>query len=214
MVTSSYNEPLITAEWAVEVFKSARCAGLKTAFVSNGNLTAEVMDFLKPWVDCYKVDLKSMQDKNYRRLGGRLQIVLDGIRRLVEEGFWVEVVTLVVPGFNDSEGELAEAASFLRSVSADIPWHVTAFHPDYRMRNRSWTSASTLLRAVEIGRGAGLNFVYAGNLAGRVERLEDTICPACGSTLVERRGFRVLRNSVGAKGHCPGCGVEVPGVWN
>jgi pyruvate formate lyase activating enzyme len=130
-----------------------------------------------------------------------------------EMGFWVELVTLVVPGFNDSDGELREAAQFIRSVSPDIPWHVTAFHPDYRMEDREATSVRSLLRAAEIGATEGLHFVYAGNLPGVVRSWENTYCPGCRGTLVERLGFRVLRNRVGADGRCPDCRLSVPGVW-
>jgi pyruvate formate lyase activating enzyme len=214
MITSSYNEPLITAEWAVEVFSEAKKAGLRTSFVSNGNATDEALDYLRPWLDCYKVDLKSMREKNYRQLGGRLSVVLATIRRLHEIGLWVEIVTLVVPGFNDSGEELGEAASFIASVSTDIPWHVTAFHPDYRMQDRAWTGADSLMRAVEKGIAAGLNFVYAGNLPGMVGDRESTFCPRCGLLLVQRRGYQIVRNELSGGAACPGCGHVIPGIWN
>lgn len=213
MVGSSYNEPLITAEWAVDVFKIAKRNGLKTAFISNGNATQEVLEYLRPWIDCYKVDLKSMQDQNYRRLGGRLSIVLETIRWLYQMGVWVEIVTLVVPNFNDSPAELKEAAEFIASVSRDIPWHVTAFHQDYKMTDRPNTAAAGLIEAAEIGREAGLNFVYAGNLPGHVQGYENTCCPSCRSLLVERAGFHLFQNRVTA-GLCPDCGCRIPGIWN
>ncbi len=214
VVTSSYNEPLITAEWAVEVFRKAKEHGLRTAFVSNGNATEEALTYLRPWLDCYKVDLKSMRDKNYRQLGGRLSVVLDTIRRLHQLGIWVELVTLVVPGFNDSEGELKEAASFIASVSCDIPWHVTAFHPEYRMTDRSRTEVGQLLKAVEAGREAGLNYVYAGNLPGAVGELENTVCPQCAAVLVARRGYRIREDRLTGRGACPKCSKRIPGIWN
>src|SRR5687768_1392318 len=155
MVGSSYNEPLITAEWAVEVFKKARPEGFKTAFISNGNATPQVLDYLRPWTDCYKIDLKSMNDKNYRQLGGVVDNILDTVQMVNERGFWEEIVTLVIPGFNDSEDELRRAADFIASVSPDIPWHVTAFHQDYRMTENSNTTAEQLIRACEIGGEAG-----------------------------------------------------------
>jgi pyruvate formate lyase activating enzyme len=173
-----------------------------------------VLSYLRPWVDCYKVDLKSMSPQNYRKLGGKLDHVLDTIRWLVELGFWVEVVTLVVPGFNDSDDELREAARFLAGVSPDIPWHVTAFHKDYKMTDPENTSAATLLRAAAIGREEGLRFVYAGNLPGFVDHWEDTRCPTCDATLIERYGFRIERNVLGPDGRCPACGTTVPGVWD
>lgn len=152
IVTSTYNEPLITSEWAVDIFKQARRAGLKTSYVSNGNGTPEVLEYIKPWVDLYKVDLKSFQDRNYRKLGGVLTNVLDTIERLHAMGFWLEIVTLVIPGFNDSNEELRDMAQFLAKVSPDIPWHVTAFHQDYKMTAPDNTSAATLLRAAELGK--------------------------------------------------------------
>jgi pyruvate formate lyase activating enzyme len=213
IVTSTYNEPLITAEWAVEVFRLAKSEGLACSFVSNGNATEEVLEYLRPWVSLYKVDLKGFRDRPYRDLGGTLERVTWTIRALHEKGFWVEVVTLVVPGVNDSTEELRDVARFLVSVSPDIPWHVTAFHPDYRMGDRGPTPARTLLRAAETGAAEGLRFVYAGNLPGAVDGWEDTRCPGCGEVLVERTGFRVRRNRLGAQGRCPACGRAVPGVW-
>jgi len=123
------------------------------------------------------------------------------------------VVTLVVPGFNDSDDELRDIARFLASVSADIPWHVTAFHRDYRMTDPADTGVATLLRAAEIGRREGLRYVYAGNLPGEVGRWEDTRCPGCDELLIERRGFRVIRNRL-RSGACPGCRRRIPGVWS
>ena len=213
VVASSYNEPLISSEWAVEVFRHARSAGLKTAYISNGYATPEVLHYLSPWLDGYKIDLKSMQERRYREMGGVLQHVLDSIRLAHELGLWVEVVTLVIPGFNDSVEELWDTGRFLSSISPDIPWHVTAYHPDYRMEDAPPTPASTLQRAAEIGQEAGLRYVYAGNLPGKVGSLEDTLCPHCGKLLIRRRGFRVFENEITSTGTCPGCGHKIPGVW-
>jgi pyruvate formate lyase activating enzyme len=212
-VTSTYNEPLITSEWAVEIFKLARQHGLRTSFVSNGHATDEVLDYLKPWVDFYKVDLKSFDDRSYRQLGGKLESVLRTIEGLVSRKIWVEVVTLVVPGFNDSEEELRNIAKFLAGVSVDIPWHVTAFHPDYRMEDRGPTSAQRLLRACEIGVEAGLRYVYSGNLPGMTGEWENTRCPLCRETVIERRGFNVLANRLTATGCCPKCATAIAGRW-
>jgi pyruvate formate lyase activating enzyme len=213
IITSTYNEPLITSEWAVAVFKEARAAGLVCSYVSNGNGTPEVLDYIQPWVSLYKVDLKSFRDRHYRELGGTLERVLWTIRALHERGFWLEIVTLLIPGFNDSDEEITDIARFLVSVSPDIPWHVTAFHQDYKMTDAANTSVATLLRAAEIGAREGLRFVYAGNLPGRVGRWENTWCPGCGELLIERQGFRVLSNRV-ADGHCPKCARAIPGFWN
>jgi pyruvate formate lyase activating enzyme len=212
-VVSTYNEPLITSEWAVEVFREAKRRGLYTGYVSNGNGTPQVLDYIRPWIDFYKVDLKSMDDKHYRQLGGVLANVLDTIRGIHERGIWLEVLTLTIPGFNDSEEELRRAAAFVASVSPDIPWHVTAFHPDYKMNDRGSTPAQTLIRAAEIGTEEGLRYVYAGNLPGHVGEWENTRCPQCHATLIERYGFRVLKNRLQG-GSCPDCGAAVPGRWD
>ena len=213
IVTSTYNEPLITSEWAVEVFKLAKAEGLVCSYVSNGNGTEEVLEYLRPWVSLYKVDLKGFRDRSYRDLGGTLESVLFTIRALHEKGFWVEVVTLVVPGVNDSLEELRDIARFLVSVSPDIPWHVTAFHPDYKMDDRPATSVQALLRAAETGAAEGLHFVYAGNLPGAVRSWENTYCSGCRGLLVERLGYRILSNRIGAGGRCPDCRQVIPGVW-
>jgi pyruvate formate lyase activating enzyme len=212
-VTSSYNEPLITSEWAVEVFRLAKEKGLKTLYVSNGNATREVLEYLRPWLDGYKIDLKTMSEKNYRRLGGKLSNVLEGIRMVAEMGFWVEVVTLVVPGFNDSDDELWETADFLASVSRDIPWHVTAYHKDYRMTDPANTPPETLMRAARVGKEAGLRYIYAGNLPGMVRSLENTYCPKCNELLVERVGYHIGECRVQSGGRCSACSTAIPGIW-
>lgn len=214
MVVSSYNEPLITAEWAVAVFARAKPAGLLCGFVSNGHATPEALDFIAPWLAACKVDLKCFSEAGYRSLGGSLGVVTETIRGLHRRGVWVEIVTLLVPGFNDDDHELTALAEFIASVSRDVPWHVTAFHPDYRLTDPRPTQASDLLRAVEFGAEAGLRFVYAGNLPGRVVPWEDTRCPRCGDTLIRRRGFRIEANHLGPKGCCPRCDCAVPGIWN
>jgi pyruvate formate lyase activating enzyme len=213
VLASTYNEPLITSEWAVEVFGEGRKAGLLGAYISNGNGTEEVLTYIRPWVDLYKVDLKSFRDASYRALGGQLKIVLETIGRLKGMGFWVEIVTLVIPGFNDSDAELRDIAKFLVSVSREIPWHVTAFHKDYKMTGPDGTSAETLRRAAAIGKEAGLQFVYAGNLPGRVDDWENTRCPGCNALLVERAGYRILKNRL-VKGSCPECARPIPGIWS
>lgn len=212
ILTSTYNEPLITSEWSAEIFDLAKREGFLTSYVSNGNGTPEVLDYLRPRLDLFKVDLKSFSEKAYRTLGGRLSVILDTIRMLHERKFWVEVVTLVIPEFNDSEEELTGMADFLASVSADIPWHVTAFHGDYQMQNFKNTNSGILLRAAEIGKRSGLRFVYAGNLTGQVRELENTYCPDCRELLVERFGFSIRANRI-KNGACPKCGTGIPGIW-
>lgn len=213
LVVSSYNEPLITAEWAVAVFQEAKAAGLSCAFVSNGNATPEALDFLRPWIVAYKIDLKSFDDQRYRTLGGTLEHVLNGIRLVHERGLWLEVVTLVVPGFNDSETELRGIARFLSSVSRDIPWHVTAFHKDYKMTDPPNTKAAQLIRAAEIGVEEGLRFVYVGNVPGKAGDWENTRCPNCRATLIERFGYLVRAYNITAQGKCSACDTSIPGIW-
>jgi pyruvate formate lyase activating enzyme len=212
-VTSSYNEPLITSEWAVAIFKEAGAAGLPCNYVSNGNATREVLEYIRPYVGAYKIDLKTMNDKNYRKLGAVLDHVLDGVRMVHAMGFWLEIVTLVIPGFNDSEAELRDAARFLKSLSPDIPWHVTAFHRDYHMQDPDNTGARTLIRAAEIGLDEGLHYVYAGNLPGQVGPYEHTYCPNCREALIKRYGYVVLDYQLTPEGTCPHCQTKIAGLW-
>jgi pyruvate formate lyase activating enzyme len=213
LIVSSYNEPLITAEWAVAIFQQAAQAGVACAFVSNGNGTPEVLDYLRPWLTAYKVDLKGFNDRRYRTLGCALDSVTSTIRMLHDRGIWLEVVTLVIPGFNDSDAELREAARFLVSVSRDIPWHVTGFHTDYRMTDPEDTQSQDLIRAAEIGAEAGLRYVYAGNRPGQVGSWENTRCTSCSEPLIERFGFLVQSYRLTPEGACPRCGGTVPGIW-
>jgi pyruvate formate lyase activating enzyme len=214
IVVSTYNEPLITVEWAVAIFKEAREQGLVTGFVSNGNGTTRVLEYLRPHIDLYKVDLKSFADHHYRELGGRLQPILETIHWLHRAGVWVEIVTLLVPGFNDSEAELRGLTEFLAGVSPDIPWHVTAFHQDYKMLDPANTTASMLVRAAQIGREAGLRFVYAGNIPGRVGHLEHTHCPTCGERVISRYGYVIEEYRLSEQGACPACATAIPGRWS
>lgn len=212
VVVSTYNEPLITADWAMQVFEKASESGLACGFVSNGNATPEVLDYLNPLVSLYKVDLKCFDDRQYRKLGGVLNNVLRTIDDLKDRGFWIEIVTLVIPGFNDSDEELQKIAQFIVRVSEDIPWHVTAFHPDYKMDDIGRTPTETLLRAYEHGKEAGLRFVYPGNIPGAFDGLENTYCPACDALAIQRHGFYVERNSM-MEGRCSSCDYAIPGVW-
>ena len=214
VVASSYNEPLITSEWAVDVFKEARARGLRCAYISNGNGTPQVLDFIRPHVDAYKVDLKTFNPKHYRQLGGVMENVVDTIRMLKQRGFWVEIVTLVVPGFSDDLDEARRMAEFLASVDPLMPWHMTAFHPDYKMTDgyRS-TTVEDLMRIVDIGKQAGLKYLYPGNLPGQVGDWENTRCHHCDATVITRYGFLVMNSRVGLDGLCPDCRKPLPGIW-
>ena len=214
VAVSTYNEPLITVEWAVAVFRAAKAAGLRTGFVSNGNGTPQVLEYLHPWIDFYKVDLKSFDDRHYRELGGRLQPILDTIDSLRRMGIWLEIVTLLIPGFNDSEKELRQLTEFVAGVSPDIPWHVTAFHRDYKMTSPDDTRPEDLLRAAAIGREAGLRYVYCGNLPGQVGNQEDTRCHGCGEMLIRRSGYWIEEYRLTPEGCCPACQTSIPGRWS
>jgi pyruvate formate lyase activating enzyme len=214
ILVSTYNEPLITSEWAVAVFREARKAGLQTAFVSNGNGTPKVLDYLHPWIDLYKVDLKSFDDRHYRELGGRIEPILDTIRALHKMGIWLEIVTLLIPGFNDSDDELRKLTAFVANVSPDIPWHVTAFHQDYKMTSPADTRSDDLLRAAAIGRDVGLRYIYCGNLPGQVGGYENTHCHHCGELLIRRHGYWIEKYKLTAEGACPACHTTIPGRWS
>jgi pyruvate formate lyase activating enzyme len=216
ILVSTYNEPLITSEWAVAVFKEAKAAGLITGFVSNGNGTPQVLEYLCPWLDLYKVDLKSFDDRHYHELGGRIGPILESIRRIHAMDLWLEIVTLLIPGFNDSDDELRRLTEFLAGISPDIPWHITAFHGDYKMQNdvARDTTPDDLLRAVEIGSRAGLRYIYAGNLPGMVGEWEDTRCPQCHATLIERYGYFIQDYRLTPDGCCPECATAIPGRWS
>jgi pyruvate formate lyase activating enzyme len=205
VLVSTYNEPLITSEWAVAIFKQAKSAGLITGFVSNGNATPQVLEYIRPWLDLYKVDLKSFDDRHYHELGGRIAPILDSIRRIHQMGLWLEIVTLLIPGFNDSPDELRRLTEFLAAISPDIPWHITAFHGDYKMQGEDQrdTNVEDLLQAAEIGQAAGLRYIYAGNLPGRVGPWEDTRCPQCHETLIRRHGYLIKDYRLTPEGRCP-----------
>jgi pyruvate formate lyase activating enzyme len=185
---------------------------LITGFVSNGNGTPQVLEYLRPWVDLYKVDLKSFDDRHYHELGGRIGPILETIRSLHGMGIWLEIVTLLIPGFNDSESELRGLTEFIAGISSDIPWHVTAFHKDYNMGDPDNTRPEDLLRAADIGKQAGLRYIYAGNLPGMVRDLEDTRCH-CGATLIQRHGYLVEEYRLTPEGRCPSCRMVLPGRW-
>ncbi|MBT7163219.1 MAG: AmmeMemoRadiSam system radical SAM enzyme [Victivallales bacterium] len=210
-IASTYNEPLVSTEWSLAVFRLARAEGLKTCYVSNGFASPEALSLLCPFLDAINVDLKCFSDDGYRQLGGRLQPVLDTIRHLVEHGVWVEATTLVVPGFNDSTAELTQCAAFLASLSPDLPWHVSAYHAAYRWdHGPARTPLATIEKATAIGRAAGLRYIYAGNLP--THEFSDTTCPSCHRVVLARRGFSLRRHEL-ANGACPACRTPIPGVW-
>ena len=206
-ISYTYTEPTVFYEYARDCARLATRAGLKNVFVTNGYMTADTLRDIDGDLHAANVDLKSFSDDFYRALvGARLKPVLDTIKRLWAMGVWVEVTTLLIPGRNDGESELRSLAAFLASVSPDIPWHVSRFYPAYRRLDTPPTPVGSVERALLLGREAGLNYVYGGNVAGH--RSESTICPACGDPLIERQGFRLLRNGI-TEGRCPRCGREI-----
>jgi pyruvate formate lyase activating enzyme len=217
-IAYTYTEPTIFFEYSYDIARLAHATGIASVYVTNGYMTGEMLELFQgvsdghePWLDAANVDLKAFRDETYKKVcGARLQPVLDSLKRMEELGVWVEVTTLVVPGMNDSEGELRDIAQFIaRELGAEVPWHVSRFHPDYKMVDRGPTPASTLQQAYDLGREAGLNYVYVGNMPGA--RLEDTICSNCGQRVIERRGFQVTRRNL-RDGKCGNCGAHIAGV--
>jgi pyruvate formate lyase activating enzyme len=211
-IAYTYTEPTIFFELAYDTAQLAVRHGLNNIFVSNGYMTAEAFKSIRPYLHAANIDLKGFDDKRYRRIcGARLQPVLDSIRLMKESGIWLEVTTLVVPGHNDSPEELRDIARFLKNLDAEIPWHLSAFFPAYRMLEAPPTPRETLLRAWRSGREAGLRYVYCGNLYDRAH--EDTNCYQCGETVIRRSGFYVAHNGLD-RGRCPSCHTAVNGVWS
>ena len=210
-VAYTYTEPTIFMELAADIAGPAKEAGLANVFVSNGYMTREALDFAKDWLDAINVDLKSFREEFYREVcKARLGPVLDTLRYLAEEtGIWLEVTTLVVPGQNDSDEELGAIARFIaEELGREVPWHISRFHGAYRMDGEAATPMERLEKAYELGKEAGLRFIYVGNVPGTGK--ESTYCHECGSVLIERRGFQVRANHVRA-GACPVCGTVLVG---
>jgi pyruvate formate lyase activating enzyme len=208
-VSYTYTEPTIFYEYARDCAGLASEAGLKNIFVTNGFMTRQMLADVDGDLHAANVDLKSFSDEFYRTLAGaRLKPVLDSIRRLYEMGVWVEVTTLLIPGYNDDDDELRRLASFLVSVSPDIPWHVSRFYPTYRLLDAPPTPMETVEKAVRIGHDAGIRYVYGGNVPGHSS--ESTPCPSCGKTVLERTGLSLRRNET-VDGRCPDCGEKISG---
>ena len=213
-IAYTYNEPSIFYPYARDVGILAKKAGLKNVFVTNGFESVYEIEDMKEWVDACNVDLKSFKPEYYKKvLKGRLEYVLDTIKRLNEVGIWQEITTLIVPGDNDSDEELTQIAEFIASVDKDIPWHITRFHPDYEMQDKPPTPMETMIKAYEIGKKAGLKYVYLGNVALPVV----THCPTCNEELIVRSIYRIEKNILKideeGRGYCPKCNTEIKGVW-
>lgn len=210
-IAYTYTEPTVFLEFALDVMKSARKAGIRNVFVTNGYMTEEALEQAAPFLDAANVDLKSFRPEFYRDVcGGRLKPVMETLIRMVKKGIWVEVTTLLIPGLNDQPEELRDLARFLsEDLGPDIPWHISRFHPDYRMTDRPPTPVATLNAARRIGLSAGLRYVYTGNVPG--EEGGDTFCPSCNALVVKRWGFEVRENRI-REGRCPACRARIAGV--
>jgi pyruvate formate lyase activating enzyme len=208
-ISYTYTEPTIFFEFAYDCARLARQKGLKNVFVSNGYTSPEATRLIAPYLDANNIDLKGDDDFYRKVVGGRLQPVLDTIRLMKELGVWVEVTTLIIPGHNDSGDFLEKTAAFISSVDRAIPWHVTQFHPTYKMLDRPRTPVDTLRKAREIGVKAGLRYVYEGNVPG--EGGENTYCPSCKELLIERSGYSLAK--IGMKDSvCSKCAARIDGV--
>jgi pyruvate formate lyase activating enzyme len=209
-ISYTYTEPTIYFELAFDTARLAVEAGLKNVFVTNGYITPEALTAIRPYLHAANIDLKGFTDDFYTKVcGARLQPVLDAIRLYKEFGIWIEITTLVIPGHNDSDGHLRGIAQFIRSVGEDIPWHVSQFHPTYKLMDQPRTPLETLKRAHRIGIDAGLRYVYVGNIPGEGE---STFCWNCKKLLVKRFGFTVEENQV-IDDKCRYCGVTIDGIW-
>jgi pyruvate formate lyase activating enzyme len=212
VICSAYNEPMITAEWAHAVFAEARRRGLITALISDANTTADALAYLRPVTDVFRADLKGYDEAQYRALGGRAPAALAAIAEAKRLGYWVEVVTLMVPGFNDSLSGLRSLASSLAAIDAEMPWHLNGFVPRYRMASTPATAPEYLVHAAGIAYGRGLRHVYVGNVADAVAELSHTRCPECAAVVVRRHNYRMLSADV-AGSRCPSCRRPIGGIW-
>lgn len=209
-IAYTYTEPTIFFEYAYDTARLASAAGIKNVFVSNGYTSAEALRAIAPYLDAANIDLKAFSEDFYHQVcGAKLQPVLETIRLYKELGIWIEVTTLIIPGYNDDDAELRQIAEFIRTVGAEIPWHVSAFYPTHKLLDAPRTSAETLRRARQIGLEAGLRYVYQGNIPG--EGGENSYCYACGDLLIERIGFSIRKNRT-LNGRCQACSATIDGV--
>ena len=209
-IAYTYTEPVIFMEYAYDTAKLAVEKGIKNVFVTNGYVTEEALREVAPCLHAANIDLKSFSDKFYREnCGARLEPVLEAIKLHRKLGIWIEITTLIIPKLNDSEENLKEIAEFIRDLGVDIPWHVSRFYPSYQLIDLPPTPIETLRKAREIGMEVGLRYVYQGNVPGEGE---NTYCYNCGELLIERYGYRIVRNRI-TDSNCPHCGAEIDGVW-
>ena len=206
-ISYTYTEPTIFFEYAFETAKLAKTKGLYNVFVTNGYMSKEALEMFQPYLDAANVDLKFFSDQSYIRVcGAKLRPVLESIALMRKLNIWVEVTTLVVPGENDSTEELKGIASFIAGTGKEIPWHISRFHPDYKMTDKASTAFSKLKEAEQLGKDAGLRYVYIGN----VLKEDKTYCSKCARSLISRLGFDIVENNL-KNGKCPDCGRELEG---
>jgi pyruvate formate lyase activating enzyme len=210
-IAYTYTEPTVFFETALETAKEASREDIENIFVTNGYMTPEAIGMIAPYLAAANVDLKSFREEFYsKQCGAKLQPVLDSLQKMKEKGIWLEITTLLIPGLNDSEGELKDIASFIRGLGAETPWHVSRFHPQFKMLDRPGTSVSSLHRACEIGKEAGLHYVYSGNIPGDLG--ENTYCVNCSMLLIHRYGYSIIENKL-SDGACPSCGRKLEGLF-
>ena len=211
-IAYTYTEPTIYYELALDTARLASKKGIRNIFVSNGYMTEACLEDIYPDLHAANIDLKAFSDDFYKeQCGAKLAPVMKTLETLVSQGVWLEVTTLLIPELNDRTEELQEIARFLVDLSPDIPWHISRFHPTYRLTGVPSTHAESIRRARDVGLEAGLKYVYTGNLPG--DEGEKTSCHQCGTLLIDRVGFSVTKNKIEA-GDCPQCGVSIPGVWS
>ena len=210
-IAYTYTEPTIFFEFAYDISKIAKEKGIKNIFVTNGYMSKEMLEIYHPFLDAANVDLKAYSEKTYKRMvGARLQPVLDNLIEMKKLGIWIEVTTLVIPGINDDLGELNEIAHFIANeLDLDTPWHLSRFFPHYKTRNIPPTPIDRLIQVRDIGKRAGLRYVYLGNVGGDT----NTICYQCGKVLVRRSGYWIPENLM-IKNSCPNCGARIAGIWS
>lgn len=210
-IAYTYTEPTIYFELAFDTAKIAVENGIKNVFVTNGFMTHETIEMIAPYLAAANVDLKSFSDEFYKKhCGARLNPVLESLQKMKDKGIWVEITTLLISGLNDSDKELKETARFITGLGTEIPWHISRFHPQYKLTDVPVTPVASLHRAVQIGKGAGLKYVYSGNVPG--DAGENTYCFNCGNLLIERYGFRIV--SMNLKGNqCSKCNTVLEGIF-
>ena len=209
-ISYTYTEPTIFLEFAIDCARLAKERKIKNVFVSNGYLSPEAVKAIAPFLDANNIDLKGDDDFYKKVCGARLQPVLETVKLMKDLGIWVEVTTLIIPSYNDSDKSLGDIAEFISSVDSSIPWHVSQFYPTYKLLDSTRTPVETLRRAREIGKRNGLKYVYEGNVPG--EGGENTYCPDCNELIIERFGYQVVLDKI-KDGNCPSCGININGIW-